>query len=195
MAARRAALGDIDYDINRRGGGIPQFEADFRQGKPEPEVITPTLREKTQERATPIASQASSALPEFSRFIPAVGVINAPLLAWFLLAGKLWSVSSVLAGAAMSLAACGLLHVFVQRVLPLIVAGMSGQHSRSLDRGAVFQFVALVGVKLLALGAVGYALMNFREVNLPAVLIGFTVTQTTIVVVIARHLNQHLKIR
>lgn len=158
-------------------------------------MITPTLEKKLQARSSPDSSEGLSALPRFSQFIPAVAIVNGPLTAWFLLAGKLWSVGSVAAGVTMSLAACGLLHVFVQRVMPFLIAGLSGQGSRGMDQGAIFQFVMLVGVKLLALGAVGFVILNFREVNLPAVLIGFTLTQTTIVVVVTRHLNHHLKMR
>lgn len=155
-------------------------------------MITPNLEDKSSFRPLPTSQDdssplgPSSPLPRFSRFIPVVAIVNAPLVAWFLLAGKLWSVGSVFAGVAISLAACGLLHLFVARIMPFLIAGLSGR-GRNLDQGTLMQFIALVGVKFLAIGLLGYLILNFREVNLPAVLIGFAMTQTAIVAIVARH--------
>lgn len=139
-------------------------------------VMAPTLEDRAP-------------LPRFSRFLPAVALVNAPLFAVYLIAGMLWSAASVVAGAAISLAACGLLHLFVEKIMPFLTAGLIGK-SRSLDQGAVAQFLGLVAAKFLVLGLVGYAILNFRAVNLPAVLIGFALTQTTIVIVVARHFKK-----
>ncbi len=154
-------------------------------------MITPTLEKKAAIHpiSAPLASDERAPLPRFSRFLPSVAVVNAPLIAVFLITGKLWSVGSALAGVAISLAACGLLHLFVEKVMPFLTAGVIGQH-RSLEQGAITQFLGMVAAKFLLLGVVGYVLLNFREVNLPMVLIGFALTQTTIVVAAARYFKK-----
>ena len=113
----------------------------------------------------------------------------APLVAVALLFGKPWTAVSLLAGMTISLTACGLLHLFVTRIMPFLVAGLHGQTDQSAASGAVAQFGALLAIKFLALGLIGYAILNFHEVYLPGVLVGFALAQAAIVVTVARHLN------
>lgn len=150
-------------------------------------MITPVLENKSKPRLS--SPEQAASLPRFSRLFSAAVLVSAPLAAVALLAGKPWTATSLIAGMAISLTACGLLHLFVTRIMPFLVAGLQGQTDRSAGNGAVAQFGALVLVKFLALGLVGYAILNFHEVNLPAVLVGFALAQIAIVVTVARHLG------
>jgi len=143
-------------------------------------VITPVSEPKLSEQKAP--------LPGFSRLVLAVAMVIAPAAAICLVAVKLWWAGSLVAGALMSVAACGLLHVFVQKIMPYFIAGLQGK-ARTADPAAVVQFVGLLAVKFVILGLVGYAILNFHAINLPVVLIGFALAQTAIIFTVARHLN------
>ncbi len=149
--------------------------------------MTPVLEKKP---AVPLSAPEQAApLPVFRRLLSAAMLVCAPLMAVALLFGKPWTAASLLAGMIISLTVCGLLHLFVTRIMPFLVAGLHGQAAQSASSGAVAQFGALLAIKFLVLGFIGYAILNFHEVYLPAVLAGFALAQAAIVVTVARHLN------
>ena len=151
--------------------------------------MTPVLEKKPEAPLPFSVPDPAASLPRFSRLLSAAMLVSAPLAGLALLFGKPWTAASLAAGAVISLTACGLLHLFVTRIMPFLVAGLSGQADRSAGNGAVAQFGMLVLVKFLVLGLIGYAIINFHEVYLPGVLVGFALAQTAIVVTVARHLN------
>lgn len=128
-----------------------------------------------------------SPLPVFQRLVIAAAFVNGPLIALALIFGRPWLAGSLTAGVAISLATCGLLHAFVVKIMPLFVAGLQGQSARGANPAAVMQFVALIIVKFLALGLAGYAILNYHQINLVGVALGFALAQTAIVVTVARH--------
>jgi hypothetical protein len=134
-------------------------------------------------------SQPPAALPHFDRLLSAAALVSAPLVAVALIVGKPWTAGSLLAGMVISLTVCGLLHLFVLRIMPFLVAGLQGRMDESVKNGAVVQFVAMIAVKFLILGLIGYAIINFHQVFLPAVLVGFALAQTAIVFTVSRHLK------
>ena len=153
--------------------------------------MTPVLEKQSKSPLKSSETEAATPLPQFKRLFSAASFVSAPLVAVALLFGKPWTAASLVAGAAISLAVCGLLHLFVTRIMPFLVAGLSGRIDRSAGNGAVVQFAALIVVKFLVLGLVGYAIINFHEVFLPAVLVGFVLAQAAIIVTVSRHLNHH----
>jgi hypothetical protein len=153
--------------------------------------MTPVLENKSEARLSSPVSEQASPLPQFKRLLSAASFVSAPLVAVALLFGKPWTAASLVAGAAISLAVCGLLHLFVTRIMPFLVAGLNGRIDRNAGNGAVMQFAALIVVKFLVLGLIGYAIINFHEVSLPAVLVGFVLAQAAIIVTVSRHLNRH----
>ena len=156
--------------------------------------MTPVLNKPGYEKKTEASvhfsvSEPASPLPGFNLLFSAAALITAPLVAVALIAGKPWTAGSLVAGMTISLIVCGLLHLFVTRIMPLLVVGLQGPGSVIARNGVVTQFVALVAVKFLVLGLIGYAIINFPEVYVPAVLVGFALAQAAIVVTVSRYLK------
>ena len=152
--------------------------------------MTPVLEKQSKAPLKSIGTEAATPLPKFTRLFSAAALVIAPLAAVALLFGKPWTAASLVAGMAISLTVCGLLHLFVTRMMPFLTAGLQGQANPSAASAAVAQFFGLVAVKFLILGLIGYAIINFHEVFLPAVLVGFALAQAAIVVTVSRHLHR-----
>ena len=127
----------------------------------------------------------SAALPGFNRLAGgacAAGLVPVGLL---LLAGRSGLAGSAALGVALSLGVCGLLFLFVERVMPLLV-GSARTHPGGAQ-GSQFQFLILLGAKLVFIALVGAAFLTMKHINPVAVLAGFLVGQTSMVVSALRY--------
>lgn len=127
-----------------------------------------------------VPDKTSAALPGFNRLAGlacAVGLLPVVLL---LLSGRTRLAESAALGVAISLGICGLLFLFVERVMP-VLTGTSRKNIGSAQ-SSKFQFLLLLGVKLLFIALVGAAVLTLRHISSIAVLAGFLVGQTTMIV-------------
>lgn len=130
--------------------------------------------------------EAPAALPGFRHLAGAACLWGALPIALLLLAGRLWLAVSVGLGLAISLGVCGLLFLFVERVAPLFFGAARGRAGSALTGGAQLQFLLLLGAKLVFIALLGAAFLTLRHVNSIAVLIGFLLAQTAIVLLALR---------
>ena len=121
-----------------------------------------------------------AALPGFNRLAGlacAAGLLPVVLL---LLSGRTGLAESAALGVAISLGICGLLFLFIERVMP-VFTGASRKNMGSAQ-SSQFQFLLLLGVKLLFIALVGATFLTLRHIHPFAVLAGFLVGQTAMVV-------------
>jgi hypothetical protein len=124
----------------------------------------------------------SPALPRFTRLAGAGCLGGALPIALLLLTGRTWLAVSVALGVGISLGVCGLLFLFVERVMPVIF-GAARSHGGPLStQGTQLQFFFLLGAKLAFIVLVGAAFLTLRQVNPIGVIIGFALGQGAIVV-------------
>lgn len=135
-----------------------------------------------------MASSSENALPSFARMARIAGIAISPFVALCLIGGKVWLALSLMAGVVLSLAVCGMLYLFVNLGMASMVAGL--QERSAADRSAqTMQFILALFAKFLVLAGVGYAVMTLHSISLPAILTGFIVAQTAIVLTATRHWN------
>lgn len=154
-------------------------------------MIAPT-RPKTEtipapgpETNTDVKCPAS--LPDFRRLLAAACWACAPVLAFFLIGGKLWPALSVGIGLVLSVTVCAMLYLFVARGMDYFVASVRGTGGAQQKNGSVGQFVILLPAKFLVIGLLGWALLTLHQINYIAVLVGFGLAQIAITVTAARH--------
>lgn len=126
--------------------------------------------------------KSSPALPGFEKLAGAACTVGALPVGLLLLTGRLWLAVSVALGAGISLGVCGLLFLFVERAMPLVFGAARGQTGTFSTQGTHLQFFFLLGAKLAFIALVGATFLTLRHVNPVAVLIGFMLGQTAIVV-------------
>lgn len=146
-------------------------------------------RPDTQTVTDPDAERPAS-LPGYRQLVAAACWVCAPVLAFFLLQGKLWLALSVGIGLALSVTVCAMLYLFVARGMDYFVAGVRGTSGAQAKNGSVGQFVILLPAKFLAVGLLGWALLTLHQINYIAVLVGFGLAQTAITVTAARHFTK-----
>ena len=129
-------------------------------------------------KAETAPAEASTALPGFNRLAGAASAAGLLPISLLMLGGRAGLAASVALGVAISLGVCGLLFLFVERVMPVFVGtARSGAGSH----GSQFQFLLLLGAKLAFIALVGAAFLTLRHVSPVAVLVGFLVGQSTMV--------------
>lgn len=122
----------------------------------------------------------SAALPGFNRLAGAAFVSGLLPVALLMLCGRAVLAGSAALGVIVSLGVCGLLFLFIERIMPAFV-GTARRNSGAVH-GSQFQFLLLLGAKLLVIALVGAAFLTLRPINPIAVLAGFLVGQTTMIV-------------
>jgi len=132
------------------------------------------------------AASSGDGLPMFRPLAVTAFAANAPLLAWLLLAGRLGTALSVLAGLGIGLAVYGSLHLFIGRGLEPFFAGIRGQ-AKPAD-GAKALFVALLPVKYLVLGGLMFLLVRGGHLSIAWFTVGFLITQVSVTVATVLHL-------
>lgn len=138
-----------------------------------------------QQRSEPVP-KSSDGLPAFRPLAVIAFAANVPLLAWLLLAGRLGTALSVLAGLAIGLAVYGSLHLFIGRGLEPFFAGIRGQ-AKPAD-GAKALFVALLPVKYLVLGGLMFLLVRGGHLSIVWFTVGFLITQVSVTATTVLHL-------
>ena len=126
-------------------------------------------------------AKPAAALPGFDRLAGAACTLGALPIALLLLTGRLWLGVSVALGVGISLGVCGLLFLFVERAMPVFFGSARGQVGTLATRGTQLQFFFLLGAKLLFIALVGAAFLTLHRVNPVAVLVGFVLGQSAIV--------------
>jgi len=121
----------------------------------------------------------STALPGFNRL--ASGACWAGLLpiSLLLLGRQIALAGSVALGVAVSLGVCGLLFLFVERIMPVLIG--SARSNPGLAQGSQVQFLLLLGAKLTFITLIGAAFLTLHPISPVAVLAGFLVGQSTMV--------------
>ncbi len=126
-------------------------------------------------------AKPSAALPGFNRLAGAACSLGALPVALLLLTGRLWLGVSVALGVGISLGVCGLLFLFVERAMPVFFGSVRGRAGSLATQGTQLQFFFLLGAKLLFIALVGAAFLTLHRVNPVAVLVGFVLGQSAIV--------------
>ncbi len=140
-------------------------------------TMTPLTKTVSVENAP---AKLSTALPGFDRLAGSACTLGTLPIALLLLTGRLWLAFSVALGVGISLGVCGLLFLFVERAMPMIF-GARGHAGTLSTQGTQLQFFFLLGAKLVFIALVGAAFLTLHHVNPVAVLIGFVLGQTAIV--------------
>lgn len=143
-----------------------------------------TQADAPQAETKPSGKQPSAALPSFRTLMGAACAAGALPVAVLLLAGRAWPAFSVALGVGMSLGVCGLLFLFVERVMPVVFGAARGGAA-----GSQPQFLLLLGAKLVFIALVGAAFLTLHSVNPIAVIVGFVLGQGAIVVSAIRFRN------
>ena len=133
------------------------------------------------------SAESSAALPRFSRMAAAACMAGALPVALLLLTGRGWLAVSVALGVAISLGVCGLLFLFVERVMPVLFDSVRGRAGALATQGTQLQFFFLLGAKLVFVALVGAAFLTLRHVNPVAVITGFVLGQAAIVLSALRY--------
>ena len=147
--------------------------------------MTPALRHNKAAETAPEA--APRGLPVFRALAATAFAANAPLLAWLLLAGRLWTALSALAGLAVGLAIYGSLHLFVGRGLELFLDGVRGR-AKPQTGGLTALFALLMPLKYLALGGLMYLLVRGGHLSIFWFVVGFVLTQVAVTLAAVRHM-------
>ncbi len=142
-----------------------------------PTTLSSKQADAQQPETKPSSKQPSAALPSFRALAGSACTAGALPAAVLLLLGQVWLAVSVALGVGMSLGVCGLLFLFVERIMPTVFGAARGSAA-----GAQPQFLLLLGVKLALIALVGAAFLTLRSVNPVAVLVGFVLGQGAIVV-------------
>ena len=119
----------------------------------------------------------SAALPSFRALAGSACAAGTLPVAALLLLGRAWPAVSVALGVGISLGVCGLLFLFVERVMPTVFGAARGNAAAAQP-----QFLLLLGAKLLFIALVGTAFLTLHSVNPIAVVAGFVLGQGAIVV-------------
>lgn len=157
-------------------------------------MIAPTR--PTTQTAPVTGSEANTdakrptSLPGFRRLLAAACWTCAPVLAYFLIEGKLWPALSIGIGLVLSVTVCAMLYLFVARGMDYFVASVRGTSGAQQKNGSVGQFVILLPAKFLVIGLLGWALLTLHQINYIAVLVGFGLAQIAITVTAARHFTK-----
>lgn len=141
-------------------------------------MITPLSKPASVESLGNKPARASTALPGFNRLAGAACAAGLLPIALLMLGGRGALAASAALGVAISLGVCGLLFLFIERVMPTL-AGAA--RSGTGPQGSQFQFLLLLGAKLAFIALVGAAFLTLRHVNPVAVLVGFAAGQTSMV--------------
>ena len=136
-----------------------------------------------------LPSAKKPALPAFRALAVTAFAANAPVLAWAMMAGRLWLALSVLAGLGVGLTVYGSLHLFVGRGLDPIVAGIRGQAKPPVG-GATTLFAVLLPLKYLLIGGLMFLLVRGGHLNLFWFVVGFLITQVSVTVATMVHLGK-----
>ena len=121
--------------------------------------------------------QSSAALPNFRALAGSACTAGALPVAVLLLLGRVWPAVSVALGVGMSLGVCGLLFLFVERIMPGVFGAAKGNASAAQP-----QFLLLLGAKLVFIALVGAAFLTLRSVSPIWVIAGFVLGQGAVVV-------------
>lgn len=141
--------------------------------------MTPPTKTAPAESAP---AKSSAALPSFDRLAGAACALGALPVALLLLTGRLWLGLSVALGVGISLGVCGLLFLFVERAMPVFFGSARGSAGPLATQGTQLQFFFLLGAKLVFIALVGAAFLTLRHIVPVAVIVGFVLGQTAIVV-------------
>lgn len=140
--------------------------------------MTPLTKTAPAESAP---TRSSAALPSFDRLAGAACALGALPVALLLLTGRLWLGLSVTLGVGVSLGVCGLLFLFVERAMPVFFGSARGQAGKLAVQGSQLQFLLLLVAKLVFIALVGAAFLSLRHIAPLAVIVGFVLGQTAIV--------------
>ena len=136
-----------------------------------------------------LQSAKKPALPAFRALAVTAFAANAPVLAWALIAGRLWLALSVLAGLSVGLAVYGSLHLFVGRGLDPIVANIRGQ-AKPPTGGATALFAVMLPLKYLLIGGLMFLLVRGGHLSLFWFVVGFLITQVSVTATTVLHLGR-----
>lgn len=125
----------------------------------------------------PPGRRPSAALPGFRALAGSACAAGALPVAVLLLLGRVWPAVSVALGVGMSLGVCGLLFLFVERIMPTVFGAARGSAA-----GAQPQFLLLLGAKLAFIALVGATFLTLHSISPVAVIAGFVLGQGAIVV-------------
>lgn len=150
-------------------------------------MITTRLSRPVSAENAPL--KASASLPGFRRLAGAACTVGALPIALLLLTGRIWPAVSVAVGVGISLGVCGLLFLFVERVMPILFDVVRGGAGAAAAQGSQVQFLLLLGAKLAFIALVGAAFLTLRHINPIAVIIGFVLGQSAIVLSAIRFRN------
>lgn len=146
----------------------------------------------TQQRSEP-TPVSGSGLPLFRPLAFAAFAANAPLLVWLLLAGRLNTALSVLAGFTIGLAVYGSLHLFIGRGLEPFFVGIRGR-AKPAASGATALFAALLPLKYLVLGGLMFLLIRGGHLSLVWFALGFLIVQVSITLATLSHLTRQQRL-
>jgi hypothetical protein len=135
-----------------------------------------------QADAPQAGAKPSAALPGFRALAGSACTAGALPVALLMLLGRAWPAFSVALGVGMSLGVCGLLFLFVERIMPTIFGAMRGSAGGACVPGSQPQFLLLLGAKLAFIALVGAAFLTLHSVNPLGVIAGFVLGQGAIVV-------------
>lgn len=130
-----------------------------------------------QPETKPPGRQPSTALPSFRVLAGSACTVGALPVAVLLLLGRAWPAVNVAVGVGMSLGVCGLLFLFVERIMPTVFGAARGNPAAAQP-----QFLILLGAKLAFIALIGAAFLTLHSVNPLGVIAGFVLGQGAIVV-------------
>ena len=132
-----------------------------------------------QKPQTQPSGRPAAALPNFRILTASACTVGAVPIAVLLLLGRAWPAFSVALGVGMSLGVCGLLFLFVERIMPAVFGSARGGVGAA---GSQLQFLLLLGAKLVFIALVGAAFLTLHSINPIGVIAGFVLGQGAIVV-------------
>jgi hypothetical protein len=133
-----------------------------------------------QKPETQSSGRMTAALPRFRTLTGAAYAVGVLPVAVLFLMGRTWPAISIALGVGMSLGVCGLLFLFVERIMPAVFgAARSGAAGMP---GSQPQFLIFLGAKLAFIALVGAVFLSLHSVNSLGVIAGFLLGQTAIVV-------------
>ncbi len=128
----------------------------------------------------------SAALPKFPQMAGVCSIASALPVGLLLILGKIWLAVSVALGAGISLGICGLLFLFIERVMPQFFQTTRSRGGAASAQGAQLQFLLLLSAKLAFIALVGAAFLTLHQIQPVAVLVGFVLGQSAIVLSVIR---------
>jgi Flp pilus assembly protein TadB len=107
-------------------------------------------------------------------------------LALSLLFGKLWIALSLLAGGVLSFAVCGMLFVFVEKIMPVAMRGLLGGAAGAGAKVSLVPFYGVALLKFVVIALLAWAIFACPRIGPLGVVAGFVVAQVSIVILVVK---------